>query len=132
MEDAKVLLKELKSLMGLTDTQSEKQRKEIFKWFKEHKDDESQALLDQFIEAGISEMEVEIEDIRQELFSHPEGLRKSLKNIEEYNNAVARVEQLLPLIDESTPPTDINRIELEYLSNLVADYSDKHFAIEKL
>ena len=132
MKEAKVLLKELKSLMGLTDTQSEKRRKEIFEWFKEHKEDESQALLDQFIEAGLSEMEAEIVDIRREIFSHPEELRKSLKNIEEYNIALARVEQLLPLVDENTPKADINRIELEYLSNLVADYSDKHFAIEKL
>ena len=50
---------------------------------------------------------------------------KIIKNEEDYNVAVARVEQLLPLVDENTPETDINRIELEYLSNLVADYSDK-------
>lgn len=57
---------------------------------------------------------------------------KIIKNVEDYNIAVARVEQLLPLVDENTPETNINRIELEYLSNLVADYSDIHFAIEKL
>ncbi len=60
------------------------------------------------------------------------GKAKIIKNEEDYNIAVARVEQLLPLVDENTPPTDINRIELEYLSNLVADYSDKHFTIKKL
>jgi len=54
---------------------------------------------------------------------------KIIKNEEDYNVAVARVEQLLPLVDENTPETDINRIELEYLSNLVADYSDKHYSI---
>ncbi len=57
---------------------------------------------------------------------------KIIKNEEDYNVAVARVEQLLPLVDENTPETDINRIELEYLSNLVADYLDKHYSIEKL
>lgn len=40
---------------------------------------------------------------------------KIIKNEEDYNVAVARVEQLLPLVDENTPETDINRIELEYL-----------------
>lgn len=45
--------------------------------------------------------------------------------------AVARVEQLLPLVDDTTPRTDPNSIELELLSNLVADYSEKHFSIGK-
>lgn len=45
--------------------------------------------------------------------------------------AVARVEQLLPLVDDTTPRTDPNSIELELLSNLVADYSEEHFSIGK-
>ncbi|MGA9211213.1 helix-turn-helix domain-containing protein [Kaistella sp.] len=47
----------------------------------------------------------------------------------QYNWAVERVEELLPLVDETTPETDRNYIELNLLSNLVADYSEIHFAI---
>ena len=52
-----------------------------------------------------------------------------LENKIQYDWAVSRVESLLPLVDEDTPATDSNRIELELLSNLVADYSDEHFDI---
>ena len=54
-----------------------------------------------------------------------------IENEEQYNWAVARVEQLLPLVTDDTPRTDPNSIELELLSNLVADYSDEHYAIGK-
>lgn len=47
----------------------------------------------------------------------------------QYEAAVKRVEELLPLIDDNTPLSDPNSIELEKLSNMVADYSDLHFAI---
>lgn len=48
---------------------------------------------------------------------------------EQYDWAVQRVEELLPLVNDSTPVNDPNSIELELLSNLVADYSDEHYAI---
>ena len=54
-----------------------------------------------------------------------------IENREQYEWAVARVEQLLPLVNDETPRTDPNSIELELLSNLVADYSDEHFSIGK-
>lgn len=47
----------------------------------------------------------------------------------QYEWAVKRVEELLPLVDDNTPLTDPNSIELELLSNMVADYSEEHFAI---
>lgn len=50
---------------------------------------------------------------------------------EQYEWAVARVEELLPLVDDNTPRNDPNSIELELLSNLVADYSEENFAIGK-
>lgn len=50
---------------------------------------------------------------------------------EQYEWAVNRVEQLLPLVNDNTPLDDPNSIELELLSNLVADYSDEHFALGK-
>ena len=46
-----------------------------------------------------------------------------IENIEQYEWALSRVEQLLPLVDDNTPRTNPNSIELELLSNLVADYS---------
>jgi HTH-type transcriptional regulator/antitoxin HigA len=52
-----------------------------------------------------------------------------IENEIQYNWAVAKVEQLLPLVNENTPETDSNYIELNLLSNLVADYSEIHFAI---
>lgn len=52
-----------------------------------------------------------------------------IENERQYNWAVKRVEQLLPLVDDSTPETDNNFIELKLLSNLVADYSEENFAI---
>lgn len=52
-----------------------------------------------------------------------------IENKQQYNCAVNRVEELLPLVDDKTPKDDPHFIELELLSNMVADYSDKHFAI---
>lgn len=48
---------------------------------------------------------------------------------EQYEWAVKRVEELLPLVTDETPSNDPNSIELELLSNLVADYSEEHFAL---
>ena len=42
---------------------------------------------------------------------------------DQYDRAVQRVEELLPLITDKTPLDDPNSIELELLSNLVAEYS---------
>lgn len=52
-----------------------------------------------------------------------------IENLVQYEWAVKRVEELLPLVDDNASATDPNCIELELLSNLVADYSDEHFSI---
>lgn len=52
-----------------------------------------------------------------------------IENKTQYDWAVRRVEELLPLVDDSTPLDDPNCIELELLSNMVADYSEEHFAL---
>ena len=52
-----------------------------------------------------------------------------IKNENQYNWAVKRVEKLLPLVNDNTSLDDPNSIELELLSNMVADYSDEHFSI---
>ena len=52
-----------------------------------------------------------------------------IQNENQYNWAVKRVEELLPLVNDETQLDDPNSIELEILSNIVADYSDEHFSI---
>ncbi|MEG1937322.1 MAG: helix-turn-helix domain-containing protein, partial [Rikenellaceae bacterium] len=52
-----------------------------------------------------------------------------IENKAQYDWAMSRVEELLPLVMDETPLDDANSIELVLLSNLVADYSDEHFSI---
>lgn len=52
-----------------------------------------------------------------------------IENEKQYNWAVNRVEELLPLVNDNTPLDDPASIELELLSNMVADYSDAHFSL---
>jgi len=52
-----------------------------------------------------------------------------IKNKTQYDWAVKRVEELLPLVDDNTPANDPNSIELELLSSMVADYSEEHYAL---
>jgi len=53
----------------------------------------------------------------------------SIKTKAQYEWAVKRVEQLLPLVPEEVPENDDARIELELLSELVSEYSAEHFSI---
>ncbi len=52
-----------------------------------------------------------------------------IENEEQYRWALARVEELLPLVTDDTPMSDPHSIELDLLSGLIADYSDEHYAI---
>jgi antitoxin component HigA of HigAB toxin-antitoxin module len=52
-----------------------------------------------------------------------------IENEVQYAWAERRVEELLPLVNDSTPTDDPNYIELVLLSNLVADYSEEHYAL---
>ena len=52
-----------------------------------------------------------------------------IENEAQYLWAEQRVEELLPLVNDNTPTDDPNYIELVLLSNLVADYSEEHYAI---
>ena len=49
----------------------------------------------------------------------------------QYKYALAKIEELLPLIDDSTPVNDNNSIELSIMSEIVMAYENKHFPIEK-
>jgi len=55
---------------------------------------------------------------------------KKIETEKDYEWAVARVEELLKIVDENTPSDDPNVIELDLLSGLVSDYSEEHFALE--
>ena len=44
--------------------------------------------------------------------------------------AMERIEELLPLVDDNTPLNDKNLIELDLLSELVADYEEEHYPIK--
>lgn len=49
----------------------------------------------------------------------------------QYEFALARVEELLPLVDDNTPATDRNAIELTMMSDVVIDYEKEHYPIGK-
>ena len=49
----------------------------------------------------------------------------------QYEYALARIEELLPLVDENTPANDKNMIELSIVGDMVRDYEIEHFPIEK-
>ncbi|MCC8118633.1 MAG: helix-turn-helix domain-containing protein [Bacteroidales bacterium] len=52
-----------------------------------------------------------------------------IENEKQYDWAVSRVEELLKTVPENAPADNPEAIELELLSNLVADYSEEHFAL---
>jgi len=47
----------------------------------------------------------------------------------QYKASMERIEELLPLVTDATPLTDRNLVELELLSNLVADYDEERYPI---
>ncbi|MGV8135467.1 MAG: type II toxin-antitoxin system HigA family antitoxin [Mangrovibacterium sp.] len=48
-----------------------------------------------------------------------------------YEFALARVEELLPLVDDNTPANDKKSLELSVMSDIVIAYEKVHFPIEK-
>ena len=46
-----------------------------------------------------------------------------------YKATMARIEELLPLVDDNTPANDRNLIELDLLSALIEEYEDVHYPI---
>lgn len=54
-----------------------------------------------------------------------------IENEMQYGHVMARIEELLQVVDENTPETDMNSVELVLLSGLVADYEDIHYPIKK-
>ena len=49
----------------------------------------------------------------------------------QYEFALARVEELLPLVDDHTPTNDRSAVELSVMSDIVIAYEEDHFPIGK-
>ena len=49
----------------------------------------------------------------------------------QYKLACSRVEELLPMVGEDTPADDPKTIELAIMSDIIIDYEETHFPIEK-
>lgn len=52
-----------------------------------------------------------------------------IKNEKAYKAAMARIDALLPLVTDKTPVDDPNYLELDMLSDMVAEYEDIHYPI---
>lgn len=48
---------------------------------------------------------------------------------EQYGFALAKVEELLPLVDDNTPANDKIAVELTSMSDIIREYEKKHFPI---
>ena len=44
---------------------------------------------------------------------------------------MARIEELLPMVDDNTPANDRNAVELTMMSDVVIDYEKEHYPIGK-
>jgi HTH-type transcriptional regulator/antitoxin HigA len=53
-----------------------------------------------------------------------------IKNEVQYERIIERIEELLRVVDDDTPLSDKNMVELELLSLLVVEYEEKHYPIE--
>ena len=49
----------------------------------------------------------------------------------QYEFALARIEELLPLVKDDTPANDRNAIELTLMSDIVINYEKEHYPISK-
>lgn len=50
---------------------------------------------------------------------------------EQYEFALARIEELLPMVDDNMPANDRNAVELTMMSDIVIDYEKEHYPIVK-
>ena len=53
-----------------------------------------------------------------------------IRNENEYECIMERVEELLKVVGNETPMTDRRMVELDLLSEMVADYEERHYPIE--
>lgn len=57
---------------------------------------------------------------------------KEIKNTKQHESSLLRIEELLLLVDNNSPSTNADFIELDKLSDLVCDYETVNFPIAKL
>lgn len=50
---------------------------------------------------------------------------------EQYEYALERIEELLPMVTDETPAQDRNAVELTIVSDVVEEYEKKHYPISK-
>ncbi len=50
---------------------------------------------------------------------------------EQYEAIMARIEELLATVDNTTPANNKESVELALLSNMAADYEDLHYPVKK-
>ena len=55
-----------------------------------------------------------------------------IKDKKQYDAACARIEELLKVVNNNTPTDNKNFLELDLLSDLVADYEEEHFPVDVL
>ena len=48
---------------------------------------------------------------------------------EQYEFALARIEELLPTVHDDTPASDFNAVELTMMSDVVIDYEKEYYPI---
>lgn len=54
-----------------------------------------------------------------------------IKSEEAYKAALARIEELLPLVNDETPTDDRNYLELDMISDMVEEYEEIYYPIGK-
>ena len=62
-------LKELQSLLGNSDAESEARMDEIAKWLHDHKTPQTEPIIAKWMDDWVAEMEVDIEDLKKEIGS---------------------------------------------------------------
>lgn len=65
------------------------------------------------------------------MFNHLKENDMSKITKEQYEFALERVEELLPLVDDNTPVNDKKAVELTMMSDIVIAYEKEHYPIEK-
>ena len=54
-----------------------------------------------------------------------------IKSEAAYRVALKRIDELLPLVNDSTPKDDPNYLELDMVSDMVEEYEEQHYPIGK-
>ena len=56
---------------------------------------------------------------------------RMISNETEYKAIMARVDELVEIVDDNTPTTDKNYVELDFLADLIVAYEKEHYPIGK-